>query len=100
ACQRAGVACVGLLSGGISTAELREAGAVKVFAGPAELLAAFPGSLLGELPGAFSCSLAAVPGASSPGTAADQVPVRRSGQGCHQVSGRLRLRLGLRLAGL
>jgi HAD superfamily hydrolase (TIGR01509 family) len=51
ACQRAGVACIGLLSGGVSAAELREAGAVKVFADPAELLAAFPGSLLGELPG-------------------------------------------------
>jgi HAD superfamily hydrolase (TIGR01509 family) len=53
ACQRAGVACIGLLSGGISAAELREAGAVKIFAGPAELLATFPGSLLGELPGAL-----------------------------------------------
>jgi HAD superfamily hydrolase (TIGR01509 family) len=48
ACQRAGVACIGLLSGGVSAAELREAGAVRVFTGPAELLAAFPGSLLGE----------------------------------------------------
>jgi HAD superfamily hydrolase (TIGR01509 family) len=48
ACQRAGVACVGLLSGGISEAELREAGAARIFPGPAQLLAAFPGSLLGE----------------------------------------------------
>jgi HAD superfamily hydrolase (TIGR01509 family) len=48
ACQRAGVACIGLLSGGISDTELREAGAASIFPGPAELLAAFPGSLLGE----------------------------------------------------
>jgi HAD superfamily hydrolase (TIGR01509 family) len=48
ACQRAGVACVGLLSGGISDTELREAGAARIFTGPAQLLAAFPGSLLGE----------------------------------------------------
>jgi HAD superfamily hydrolase (TIGR01509 family) len=46
ACQRAGVACIGLLSGGISDAELREAGAASIFPGPAQLLAAFPGSLL------------------------------------------------------
>jgi HAD superfamily hydrolase (TIGR01509 family) len=48
ACQRAGVACIGLLSGGISDTELREAGAARIFTGPAQLLAAFPGSLLGE----------------------------------------------------
>jgi len=47
ACGRAGVSCVGVLSGGISEAELREAGAVRVFGGPAELLAAFPDGLLG-----------------------------------------------------
>lgn len=46
ACQRAGVACVGVLSGGISEAELRGAGAVRVFPGPAEVLDGFPGSLL------------------------------------------------------
>jgi HAD superfamily hydrolase (TIGR01509 family) len=45
ACQRAGVACIGLLSGGISEAELRDAGAVDIFPAPADLLAAFPGSL-------------------------------------------------------
>src|SRR5689334_14004819 len=38
ACQRAGVPCIGLRSGGISTGELRGAGAVAVFGGPAELL--------------------------------------------------------------
>jgi HAD superfamily hydrolase (TIGR01509 family) len=45
ACQRAGVACIGLLTGGIGEAELREAGAVRIFPGPAELLAAFPRGL-------------------------------------------------------
>lgn len=50
ACQRAGVTCVGVLTGGISEAELREAGAARVFPGAADLLAAFPGSLLGQSP--------------------------------------------------
>jgi HAD superfamily hydrolase (TIGR01509 family) len=50
ACQRAGVTCVGVLTGGIGEAELREAGAARVFAGAADLLAAFPGSLLGPSP--------------------------------------------------
>lgn len=47
ACRRAGVPCVGVLSGGISESELAEAGAVRVYPGPAELLADFPSSLLG-----------------------------------------------------
>jgi HAD superfamily hydrolase (TIGR01509 family) len=46
ACQKAGVACIGLLSGGISRGELTEAGAAQVYAGPDELLAAFDHSLL------------------------------------------------------
>lgn len=46
ACQRAGVACVGVLSGGISPAELLDAGAVRVYRDPAEILASFPASLL------------------------------------------------------
>ena len=46
ACARAGVSCVGVLSGGTSEAELRSAGAVRVYPGPAELLEAFPASLL------------------------------------------------------
>jgi HAD superfamily hydrolase (TIGR01509 family) len=45
ACQRAAVPCIGLLSGGISEAELREAGAVKAYKNPADLLAALPDSL-------------------------------------------------------
>ncbi len=46
ACQRAGVACLGVLSGGISRAELLDAGAVRVYQDAAEILAAFPASLL------------------------------------------------------
>jgi HAD superfamily hydrolase (TIGR01509 family) len=45
---KAGVACIGLLSGGISREELAGAGAAEVYEGPAELLAALPDSLLGR----------------------------------------------------
>lgn len=45
ACQRAGLPCIGLLSGGIAAAELMEAGAVATFADPAALLAATGGRL-------------------------------------------------------
>ena len=48
ACRKAGVPCIGLLSGGISRDELTEAGAAEVYPGPAELLAALPSSLLGH----------------------------------------------------
>lgn len=48
ACQRAGVPCVGVLSGGFSQAELLDAGAVRVYRDAAEILAAFPASLLEE----------------------------------------------------
>ena len=48
ACGKAGVACIGLLSGGISREELADAGAAEVYDGPAELLAALPDSLLGR----------------------------------------------------
>ncbi|HYX60662.1 MAG TPA: HAD-IA family hydrolase, partial [Streptosporangiaceae bacterium] len=47
ACQKAGVPCIGLLSGGISRDELSAAGAVEVYPGPADLLAALHSSLLG-----------------------------------------------------
>jgi HAD superfamily hydrolase (TIGR01509 family) len=46
ACQRAGVPCVGVLSGGVSQAELLEAGAVRVYRDAADILASFPASLL------------------------------------------------------
>jgi HAD superfamily hydrolase (TIGR01509 family) len=46
ACLRAGVACIGLLSGGIGEDELTGAGAVAVYPGPAELLRAFPDALV------------------------------------------------------
>jgi HAD superfamily hydrolase (TIGR01509 family) len=42
ACQKAGVACIGLLTGGSSRAELMDAGAVTVYDGPADLLEQFP----------------------------------------------------------
>jgi HAD superfamily hydrolase (TIGR01509 family) len=48
ACGKAGVPCIGLLSGGISRAELLDAGAAEVYDGPAELLEALPDSLLGR----------------------------------------------------
>ena len=47
ACRKAAVPCIGLLSGGISRSELTEAGAVQVYTGPADLLAALDSSLLG-----------------------------------------------------
>lgn len=47
ACQKAGVPCIGLLSGGISRGELTEAGAAQVFRGPDDLLTAFDRSPLG-----------------------------------------------------
>jgi phosphoglycolate phosphatase-like HAD superfamily hydrolase len=49
AAARAGVRCVAVTCGGISEAELREAGAVEVYADPADLLERFDDSLLGRL---------------------------------------------------
>jgi phosphoglycolate phosphatase-like HAD superfamily hydrolase len=51
ACQKAGVARIGLLSGGISRDELISAGAAEVYPGPGHLLAALEGSLLGKAKG-------------------------------------------------
>ena len=45
ACQRAGLPCIAVLSGGISAAELREAGAVAVFRDTADLLASTGGQV-------------------------------------------------------
>ena|ERR1700676_4772203 len=47
ACRKAGVRCIGLLSGGIGRDELMNAGAAQVYDGPADLLNGFPGALLG-----------------------------------------------------
>jgi len=47
ACRKAGVRCVGLLSGGIGRDELTGAGAAQVYGGPADLLSGFPGALIG-----------------------------------------------------
>jgi HAD superfamily hydrolase (TIGR01509 family) len=44
---KAGVSCIGLLSGGIGRAELLDAGAAEVYDGPAELLGALPRSIVG-----------------------------------------------------
>ena len=51
ACQKAGVPCIGLLSGGIGRGELTEAGAAEIYPGPADLLAALRDSLLGDASG-------------------------------------------------
>ncbi|CAL9602896.1 MULTISPECIES: HAD family hydrolase [Streptomyces] len=51
ACERAGVPCVGVLSGGITRRELEEAGAAEVYENPADLLAHLDGSLLARRPG-------------------------------------------------
>ncbi len=48
ACGKAGVPCIGLLSGGFGREELLGAGAAEVFDGPAELLAALPETMLGR----------------------------------------------------
>ena len=46
ACQRAGVACIGVLSGGVSEAELLAAGAMRVYRDAADILDYFPASIL------------------------------------------------------
>ena len=48
ACRKAGVPCIGLLSGGVSRDEPTSAGAADVYPGPAELLGALADSLLGR----------------------------------------------------
>ena len=49
AAGKAGLPCVALMCGGISEDELREAGAVEVYADPADLLARLEESVLGRL---------------------------------------------------
>lgn len=49
AAQRAGLPCIGLLSGGIAEEQLRGAGAVEVYDDPAALLGRLPGSPIGRL---------------------------------------------------
>jgi HAD superfamily hydrolase (TIGR01509 family) len=48
AAARAGVPCIGMLSGGWSRAELERAGAAEVYEGPAELLGKLDGSILSQ----------------------------------------------------
>jgi phosphoglycolate phosphatase-like HAD superfamily hydrolase len=50
ACQHAGVPCIARRSGGISTGELLDAGAVAVFANPTDLLESTAGWLTEALP--------------------------------------------------
>jgi HAD superfamily hydrolase (TIGR01509 family) len=49
AARRAGIRGIGLLSGGIGEAELREAGAAEIYADPAALLDEIPASVIGQL---------------------------------------------------
>ncbi|HEX6485931.1 MAG TPA: HAD-IA family hydrolase, partial [Nocardioidaceae bacterium] len=51
AAEKAGLPCIGVTCGGISEAELREAGAVEVYDDPADLLDRFDASLLSRLIG-------------------------------------------------
>jgi HAD superfamily hydrolase (TIGR01509 family) len=52
AARRAGIRAIGVLSGGIAEAELRDAGATEVYADAAALLGALPASAIGRLSGA------------------------------------------------
>lgn len=49
AARRAGIGAIGLLSGGIADAQLRDAGAMEVYAGPAALLSKISASVIGQL---------------------------------------------------
>jgi HAD superfamily hydrolase (TIGR01549 family) len=51
AASRAGIGSIGLLCGGIAEAQLREAGAMEVYADPAALLDEISASVIGELAG-------------------------------------------------
>ena len=51
ASKKAGVPCIGLLSGGIGRDELADAGAAQIYTGPGDLLDALPDSLLGRAVG-------------------------------------------------
>lgn len=46
ACTKAGLSCIAFLTGGISAAELRQAGAVEVYEGPTDLLHSLHDSLI------------------------------------------------------
>lgn len=47
--SKLGLPTIGFLSGGIPEADLRDAGAVEIYDGPAHLLAELPKSLIGML---------------------------------------------------
>lgn len=46
ACNKAGLACIAFLTGGISSQDLRDAGAAEIYEGPVELVRSLQGSLL------------------------------------------------------
>lgn len=48
ACRQAGLACIALLTGGISRDELAQAGAVEIYSDPAHLLGQLDASLIGQ----------------------------------------------------
>jgi phosphoglycolate phosphatase-like HAD superfamily hydrolase len=48
ACERAGLPCIAVLTGGIGAQELREAGAAEIYDSPADLLANLDGSIIGK----------------------------------------------------
>jgi HAD superfamily hydrolase (TIGR01509 family) len=50
ASRKAGVPCIGLLSGGICREELADAGAAEIYPGPGDLLTRLPDSLIGRPP--------------------------------------------------
>jgi HAD superfamily hydrolase (TIGR01509 family) len=49
AARRAGIPCIGLLSGGTAEEQLRDAGAVEVYSGPGALLGNLHASMIGRL---------------------------------------------------
>jgi phosphoglycolate phosphatase-like HAD superfamily hydrolase len=49
AAAKAGIRCIAVTCGGISEAELRDSGAVEVYADPADLLERFDHSILQQL---------------------------------------------------
>ena len=49
AARRAGIGCIGLLSGGIAEEQLRDAGATEVYPDPAALLGNLRASAIGQL---------------------------------------------------
>lgn len=76
ASQKAGVPCIGLLSGGIGRQELADAAAAQIYADPGGLLAALPGSSFGRRPrGTYQLRMPTAPATRRP---ANYAPRHRS----------------------